>query len=323
MIKTGTKVIVLTSSLGKKTGPRKGSIGYITQLGESGKNIFYNGSEDVFVHLTKVIFTRYGFETGKRRKETKLFLNIFPSFLVPLGLKNPTKSIDAHIARVGNTATFGTPFWDELRGRTSVLYGRGDVHGGTLVPLPFARADLIRISRGEFESWLNSFVTDRLFYDVLYLIATAPADRLKHILDLGMINQLREMCGDRGYRDHMLSRLSTSRARRSKIVSLIRKITSIAYTPGYRKNLSDMKVQVETMSSGKTAQPMSIVAAALMMKDLYSDTEFLLKTELLMGVNRKRRSQKVMAMLAYLSKVRNRLRCLAQALEEGREGDGS
>lgn len=321
MIKTGTRVIVLTSSSERKIGPRKGSIGYVTQLEKSGKNIFYNNDEDVFVHLTKVIFTRYGFEVGKRRRETKFFLNIFPSFLMPLGLKNPTKSIDAHIDRVKDIKIFGTPFWDGLSGRTSVLYGKGNVYGGTLMPLPFAKADLIRVKRWEFESWLNSFVTDRLFHHVLYLITTAPVpvERLKHILNLGMVNQLREMYRDRDYRDHMLQRLSASRAKRSEVVGLVRRITSIAYTPEYRKDLSDMKLQIEAVSLGKMVQPTSVVAATLMMKDLYSDTEFSLKTDLLMTANHKRGGQKIMAMLTYLSKMRNRLGCLAQALEEGND----
>lgn len=323
MIKTGTRVIVLTSSLERKTGPRKGSIGYITQLEKSGKNIFYNNDEDVFVHLTKVIFARYGFEAGKRRRETKIFLNVFPSFLTPLGLRNPAKSIDANIAKIKDVKIFGTSFWDELRGRISVLYGKGNIHGGTLVPLPFVKADLIRISRGEFESWLNSFVTDRLFYGVLRLMAVAHVDRLRHILKLGMINQLSEMYRDREYRDLMLPRLSASRAKRSEVVSLVRKVTSIAYTPEHRKDLSNMELQIGVVSSGRTVQPVSVIAATLMMRDLYSDADFSLKTKLLTNANNKRMSQKVISMLAYLSKVRNRLRCLAQALEEGREGDGS
>ena len=76
MFDIGTKVIVLTSSLRKTAGPRRGSIGYV--MSSLNNNGAYRDDLRLTMGACKVIFTRYGFEHDKSRKEKRVFFNLFP-----------------------------------------------------------------------------------------------------------------------------------------------------------------------------------------------------------------------------------------------------
>lgn len=316
MIKGGTKVIVLTSSLRKKTGPRKGSVGYVVQLNRPGGNIFYYEEEDVFVHLVKVMFTRYGSETNKQRNETKSFLNILPSFsglkLAPKGL------IDSNIAKTENIETSGN-FWEQLKGLVTTVGGQNNVHGGILVPLPFTEDSLLRFGANEFRSWLTSLLMDHNFRNTLYIMCNVKIGQernLARVLDLEQVRKLRTMSIDRKYRNVVLNNISTTNDR-ILIVDTVRKIMSVAYAQEYRRNTSGIKKYFMATDLGRANRPTLTTALKTLITDFYSDVEFPWKEAMLLGKNRS--VKRIILILSYFAEMRDRLGCLAQSLEEGND----
>jgi len=74
MFDLGTKIMLMASSCHKKTGPRKGSVGYVTTLFHAYKSIC---NKRIFVTPASVKFLRYGNEK-RHRFETKSILLVFP-----------------------------------------------------------------------------------------------------------------------------------------------------------------------------------------------------------------------------------------------------
>lgn len=307
MIKGGTKVIVLSSSLKKKTGPREGSIGYVTQLDRPGRNIFYCEEENVFAHIAKVTFTRYGSETNKRRDETRFFLNILPSYLGE-NLSPKENSIDLDIAKVKNIE-ISSNSWRQLKA-TVVTGGYSDIHSGILVPLSPTKDNLLRFSVKEFKSWLNSLLMDNNFRRALHAIGNAPTKRLSHVIDLKQISMLEGMSIDRGYKDAVLDGASTTD--RVLMIDTIRKLMSITYAQEYRQDTSNIKRWFIKTVWGRSSKSTTIAVLRTLITDFYSDTEFLWKMRMICGEDQA--AKNMMLALPYFTEMKERLRCLAQAL---------
>ena len=72
----GSKVIVLESSVKNGTGPKRGSIGYVSDISRSLSFEVYN-KFNVLAKQCTINFTRYGFEEHNRRERTKIIC-LFP-----------------------------------------------------------------------------------------------------------------------------------------------------------------------------------------------------------------------------------------------------
>lgn len=80
MFGLGSKIILVSSSVEKSAGPRRGSVGFFCQSRSS--RVFLNHS--ICASYSDVVFVKYGFEK-KHRLEKKQVINIFPIIRRELG----------------------------------------------------------------------------------------------------------------------------------------------------------------------------------------------------------------------------------------------
>lgn len=305
MIKAGTRIIVLTSSLKRKIGPRVGSIGYVAQIGKPGENIFHSEKENILVHLTRVIFTQYGFEKNKQRDEAKFFLNTLPLSFERGKMSNDI--IDQDITKVGDIET-SSNFWEQLKAMVTTTNGQSSIHNGILVPLPFIENNLLQLEAKEFRSWLKSLLMDYNFYKALSVINNAQ-NRVCHVLNFEQIRKLRNMAIDKGYRDAMLD----SNIDRVSTINTIRRVMSIIQAQEHRQNIYKIKRWLMKSDLRRHYKPTLTTVLSTLATDLYSDTEFSWKKAMIR--DRSHNNINTVLILNYFSKMKNRLKYLAQILE--------
>lgn len=165
MFSVGTRVYVYSSSVSKKLGPKRHSLGYVSSCENS--YVIHNvegfpiKNQDFIITSVKVVFSRYGREE-KNRCETRDFLNIVPAFTRGYG-----NGLDQRVTTVldifNNSTELATN--DSWRSAASNLVS-GKISGfGTLIPLSCGNAEAMA---GEnLVVWLNSILKNEYF---IYLI---------------------------------------------------------------------------------------------------------------------------------------------------------
>lgn len=154
MLDYGTKVKILASTAKNTASPRKGSIGYIID-NSNGYYIFYNKNLKFMVSLYKVLFTRYGFENKKTRREIKHVINIFPIIKDKMTISSSKSYIQEVIKKLGNSKTnnkrwkeIRTEFFPTIKAAAFVIACPEDCN-----PIRLDTCDL-----SEFRAWVDSHI---------------------------------------------------------------------------------------------------------------------------------------------------------------------
>lgn len=164
MFDVGTKIVALTSSQKKGPGPRRGSVGYVI----SSLDGVYMDDTNLAASVTHVMFTRYGFERNKERREKRTFINLFPVLHSEKG--DVVKSTKEAIKAIHRTK-FDKDYWKRI------ISAYGLKHGtpfGVLVPVCDNEVDLRHCSENEFIAWLDSYLMSPLFRNVLIGMIKSP-----------------------------------------------------------------------------------------------------------------------------------------------------
>jgi hypothetical protein len=291
IIGVGSKVIAVTSSVKKGTGPRRGSIGYISDIST---NTTYAG-HGVFVQPVKIVFTRYGFES-KTRKERKPFIN-----MLPIMRKNTAHDYMKKTEGVDTT----TLFWARMKSVLTRPAGRSRIAHGILVPL---EADLMKCGSEEFNIWLGSHILSRKFYDAMYLI-TSNNKKLDGVIDTEITNTLLAMASNKNLRSIWMKACQegpNSRELKKLLIKTIRQITSI----NFRNSCFDKAKTLKCLMRRDTAS-----IGGVLVNNYYIDSEYYWKKNLILGG--KRIAKNTEFYIDHLTKTRKELRCLARTYERG------
>lgn len=318
MMKTGTRVIVLTSTLKRGIGPRQGSIGYITNKKVSA--IRFHGPLKTFVSLTSVVFTRYGFES-KRRKEHKFFINMFPiltdgnldclvDFTKPAAIKKYFNSRINELSKV-DILNKGN-FWHQVRKELVRIYHLDprNIKAGVLVPA--FRPDLLICNDMEFAAWLDAMLADSDIYSALSHLTRAKNKRISDMIDSSTLSLLYTTIVDKKYRKIMLAEYANTLENRKHVIRNLRIVHSVAHRHSERIK-RDEAVSYLLRMGDKTNKPSKgqlITSLRLLYTPSYCESEFLWKAKLLFA-NKKDKSP----IDIFLNSM-TELRCLGQDLEK-------
>jgi len=307
MIRTGSKVIILASSLKSGIGPRRGSVGYVSK-NPALKGTNYNRESDCFAQPIQVTFTRYGFEKVLR-KETKFFIN-----LVPFSLKHcenmediDTDGIDALVDRVSKIKTSGA-FWDIMKNRVTSIFGRKNVHIGIAVPI-FSGCNLRTCPTEEFEAWVESFLSNHEFHQLAFAMVT-ELFRLRKTVDHPCLMTIRNMLIDKGVKRAILPSTGAATVERETIINTIVKIMAIGTSRAYTKdNMSNQSwLKNKNMSRNRSYL---IQGIQLLLENFYSDVDFAGKVNIINAIQ----GNRAKFATCFIAGIRKRLLCLGQALE--------
>jgi hypothetical protein len=168
MFEPGTKVILVESSLHKTIGPRKGSIGYISNCSFTRAIPTITegfGSFSVIASLCEIIFIRFGFEEHGRI-ERKHVISVFP--LLKNGKlfnrdnkKEPNTdcSIEKHVKDLCNmiSSQKDSYLWENVRDTCEVS---SSVPVVLIAPLSYDTTDLTTCKDVEFRAWVTSYLNN-------------------------------------------------------------------------------------------------------------------------------------------------------------------
>jgi hypothetical protein len=168
MFEPGTKVILVESSLHKTIGPRKGSIGYVSNCSFTRTIPAITegfGSFNVVASLCEIVFIRFGFEEHGR-VERKHVISIFP--LIKNGnlfnkdnkketIKESICGIDKHVKDLCNmiASQKDSYLWENIRDNCEVS---SSVPVALIVPLSYDTTDLTTCKDVEFKAWITSYL---------------------------------------------------------------------------------------------------------------------------------------------------------------------
>lgn len=302
MIETGTKVIVLSSSCKKKTSPRRGSVGFVSKVRRYGPEISYIDGEDAFINLTKVIFTRYGFE-HKERCESKFFLNVFPSYLSERKINEALLERHTKIMELNKAPT--------INRKLSEAYGKASVTAtvGVLVPIT-TNNNVMELSDNEFTAWLTSFLYEHTF-NVLIENAYSTNDKISKVVDHNVVSTLMHLSHSSSLRKELFPKIAGDKDQRQQTVDTIRRLIVIGASAAHRKRIKTVGDWFTNMRFRERGD--LIEAGYVIAEDFYNNAESLCKIKL--GAE-KNGSSSLMEIYRRMRAVKDRLVCLGQALEE-------
>lgn len=310
MIKTGTKVIVLSSSCRKKTGPRKGSIGFISQVRQHGSEISYVEKGDVFVNLTKVVFTRYGFES-KERMELKYFINVFPTFLERRTMNMPLLENSVDIMKTDQHSVH------YFKQRLSDMYGKAATTAYSGIIMPIITTDnIMDLSSNDFNAWLYSILRDQVFISLVDNISD-QARRVRGLIDMGELRALFGALHDGSRRKTMMEELRDNMDMKNRLVNLIRKIEIIGNRSGHKRKIERTLAWVEQRKIRSNSD--LIEAGYIIMENMYSRTELLWKFDAIKRYNKNLPGS--MKTLSHVFSVRNRLLEIGQSMSKAKSSE--
>ena len=208
MFDTGTKIKLIASSCNKKTGPRKGSVGYITELYHLRTKI---KGRTIFAIPATCRFTRYGNER-KCRAETKSILTILP-VVHGNDAENTIKTI---ISTIGPEKYVSR--WNIIRSEVSVA---------TTIPIVLATPmytpglDLMMCAHEELQCWLeNKILSLSSFTSRAIGTNYLSKEGTSGITENDLLN-LREMTVSKQLRRALLEKMCVSPNARNKWIKIL------------------------------------------------------------------------------------------------------
>jgi len=152
MLITGSKVIVIESSLKKVIGPRVGSMGYVIE--STSFNI--SSGNDIIYHACDILFTRYGFEENKRH-EVKRVTNVLP-FPHYSTSQNYARELIKKAKKVVSS-----------KNKNKSMFNGSEYTSADVIAIPILnhKTNLLKCEFEEFHAWLDSYLRSPLFIEVL------------------------------------------------------------------------------------------------------------------------------------------------------------
>lgn len=257
MFESGTKVILVESSLQKTIGPRKGSIGYVsnctnTRIVPVTTEGF--GSFSVVASLCDVIFIRFGFEEHGRM-ERKSVISIFP--LIKNGRlfngkdnkkeidKKSTIGIDKHIKDLCSmiSSQKDSYLWEGIRDACDVS---SNVPIALVTPLNYDVTNLTTCENIEFKAWVTSYLSS--IYVANFVNSTVQSRHFTNYNDVELKKSetwdyLHILTSDRGFRTDYIRNHYAGIDERKECILLIRRIIStLSHTrlKGIRRVIGDI-----------------------------------------------------------------------------------
>jgi len=185
MFQTGTRVMAVASTTGKKTGPRRGSLGFF-QGGHYAGRIEKPAAATV---LTSIVFHRYGFE-NKYRAERKDVLALMPILSPSYG------DGSAQVLKLARQIETGSKeMWDSVRKNVSIPKGIPIV---LLSPAP--NPTNLAEDPETFLSWLHAVVSSEFFRHGVSSLAVDHKAHQDSPFKEEHISWLRRMVGNSGVR---------------------------------------------------------------------------------------------------------------------------
>jgi hypothetical protein len=216
MFDIGTKVVTLTSSVRKSAGPRRGSLGYVIASANDGA---YVSEEGMSFNINEVIFTRYGFEKNKDRREKRVFFNVFP---VIEGVKADVPTMLKQTIRNLHKEKFEKDIWKR---RLNDWGLKPNTPIGILVPVCDNKTDLRTCKNSEFIAWLDSHLMTPGFRNIL--IETLKNNKTN--VPGGWVNMLTEIAHEKNKKDEMIPKLVSDIGNRMETIKYIRSILAIGF----------------------------------------------------------------------------------------------
>lgn len=309
MFETGTRVIALNSSFSGKTGPRKGSVGYVldTGLGEQGS--YYDGDRCWFATLHRTTFVRYGFE-NRQRNETKFFINIFPYISDIEGAKgNITELIDEKLDLIENLNLQDEKFYDKIKYNITSAFGKKHIYTGVLVPIP-PDTSLLETEPNNFAAWVECFMKDLHFHRFVTEMVTRFS-QVGNVITGPNLMMIKGMIDSKAERTARLIMAQNSLAIRKDIVATIRKIVTIGGRP---RRLLTRRSEREWLNNNyiNTSAKKELTAIRIVLKHLYSKDA---AENLEIIYKRNKGDEVIERKVKYMTEITNRMVSRARALE--------
>lgn len=230
MFGVGTKIRLVASSCRKQTGPKRGSLGYISSMtGRPHTSIKMN----TVARIAKVVFFKYGFEK-KDRLEQKDIVVVFP--IVDRKKDNVRSKID----KVKNLV-------DGRNDSTLIEHVRNSITNKSNTPVAIAvpvttdGLSLLKCSANEFKAWVSSYIMSNRFAPfVQNATMLGHYKQAKHaqLAQSSTWNTLRSMSMGR---DHRMKYLKGWEQDRGCVVDTFRIILSM-FARNESKNLCDENI---------------------------------------------------------------------------------
>jgi len=170
MFSAGTRVYVYSSSLSKKLGPKRHSVGYISSCENTFviQNVanFPIKDQAFIMSIAKVIFTRYGKEE-KERYEARDFLNIIPTFVQEY--KGSVSTRVTEVLDIFNNNGLDGGAWETA---ASDYMSHSISACGTLIPLSCNNIEDIRGK--DFTAWVTAILRNEHFTYILKTSRNLP-----------------------------------------------------------------------------------------------------------------------------------------------------
>lgn len=331
MFNTGTRIIALASSLSAKTGPKRGSVGYVRDLDIKdnigniiNKNgMFFDESRMWFLKLHLIYFVRYGFEK-KSRIESKFFINLVPYLSdheakvlalaeTSLGESSMEQVVDQKIKAVENFDPDRSPFIDELRYRITNMYGKVDVYTGMITPMP-TRKGLDTCDIINFEAWLRSMLDDEGLTHINDVMLN-KYEMLRNAVSADMLDVIGKMRADRHYREDFTAKVSKSPFLRDMLVTSLRKMVAIGERPD-RNRMRKIHTEWFAANSFQNSRARERKGVSIILDNFYTkDKETFLAAALNNGAQAKLFAKKA----EFLTALKCRMVSLARSMDEGVE----
>lgn len=243
MFSSGTRVVVLASSVSKGLCPKKNSIGYVISASEAYLIDFGKGSKarQFLINIINVMFSRYGNEQ-KRRSEHRAIVNILP---IPIHLSD-TPDTGKILNNFINGELRSNSYWnDEVRNMMTEDY---NVPVGVVAPAGEFRMN--RLSPGtteETSAWMQSLLMDPGFLHSAY-------ERLKFLKCSGdkthEIDLLRWICESKNDRMERLRLITWTIDRNENIIKMVNIMRTVQAVNQRRCNMNDLSFFEKQVRAG-------------------------------------------------------------------------
>jgi hypothetical protein len=246
MFDPGTKIILLDSSHQKTIGPRKGSIGYVSNCSDTRVfNLIGDDFEPFNIVSTfcEVFFIRYGFEE-KNRLEKKHIISIIPV----LKRNNNNELNVAKIIKNFRNQINSSQLWNSLR---ECYNASVSVPIVLATPLSCDRTDLLTCNELEFKAWTNSHANNvkmERFINGTLLSTHFNKYKDPEFNYMGIWEDLRYITIDKTYRANYIKTWMDNIDGRKDCISIIRKLISTQSKINIRKIIEiNKEVQIVGM----------------------------------------------------------------------------
>lgn len=216
MFDLGAKIILVASSHHKKTGPRRGSIGYVTTLYHSQSSI---GNKSIFVTPSSVRFLRYGNEK-RHRFEAKQVLLVFPVIR-----DNTEESLKAFINTINADKYVND--WNGVRATMSMPESTPIA---IAAPIYTPEVSFKTCTNEELRCWFESCLLSQQISGFVNkaLVSRHPFKENIPCVTEQQLIMLREMIISKQVRQAMMNDMWEVAATRNKWIKLIRMVAIVA-----------------------------------------------------------------------------------------------